>query len=158
LQDAENCSYFASRNTEPPIDNSIGPEPGERLDRFDIGAGEDLHGDLPAESGAGKGSEIAGPIGSAPAIGSEPPATSKGARGGEIGLAGLVAQCRQCVGSDRVVDAFGDEPGADFGQRLAASVERLRPLCGIGRVVEQAGAALALDQNTDQGFRLPHGF
>lgn len=108
----------------------------------------------PAEPGTSKSSQLTRPFDGEASIGAKPATAGKGAGGGEVGIGRICAQCREGFGGERAGNSFGCQSRAYLGQRLTATMERLSPACGIGRVVEQTRSQIVFDKRFDQRFCL----
>ena len=114
-------------------------------------------GDAAVEAGAGEGAEFANRVSRVAPIGPEPAAPGKGAGGGEVRVADIVAQSAQRVGGYRRRHPLGRESGPYPVQWLAAAMQRLGPRRGIGSVVEQPRDGVTFEQRLDQRRRQRRG-
>ena len=124
----------------------------QRLDRRNIGAGEDRLGHATTKPSSRKRTELARVVcGGSP---KRPEATppGKGTGRGQIGVARARPQTRDGIGDIVRGHSLGRQPCPHSADRLAAAMQRLHPRGGVGRIVEQACFAVARDERVDQHF------
>jgi hypothetical protein len=85
----------------------------ERLDGLRVTASKHRFGDAAAEPGAGECGQLALPVRRRPAKRSEPAPAGESARRGDVGIGGLRAKTRDCLGCDRGRNPLACQPRAN---------------------------------------------